>query len=70
MLSFGTDGWTSPNHKAFIAFTVHFEEDGEPKTFLLDLLDVMESHSGDNMACTFERVLEDFGIEDKVSRYS
>jgi hypothetical protein len=24
-LSFATDTWTSPNHKAYVAITVHFE---------------------------------------------
>ncbi|TDL29001.1 hypothetical protein BD410DRAFT_695207, partial [Rickenella mellea] len=39
-LSFATDAWTSPNHKAFIAVTVHFEIDGEPISLLLDLVEV------------------------------
>lgn len=29
-LSFATDGWTSPNHKAYVAITVHFLKDGVP----------------------------------------
>ena len=27
-LIFATDAWTSPNHKAFVAFTVHFAHEG------------------------------------------
>ena len=27
-LSFATDAWTSPNYKAYVAVTVHFEQDG------------------------------------------
>jgi hypothetical protein len=39
-LSFGTDAWTSPNHKAFIGATVHFEQSGEPTSFVLDMVEV------------------------------
>jgi hypothetical protein len=66
-LSFATDAWTSPNHKAFVAVTVHFEKDGEPMCILLDLVEVAMSHSGLNLAAAFAKILEDFGISDKVS---
>ena len=66
-LSFATDGWTSPNHKAFVAITVHFEVDGVPIRMLLDLVEVAESHSGVNLAAAFAGVLDEFGIADKVS---
>jgi len=69
-LSFATDAWTSPNHKAFIAITVHFENNGEPMCMLLDLVEVAESHSGVTLAAAFTRILEDFGISDKVSQYT
>jgi hypothetical protein len=59
--------WTSPNHKAFVAVTVHFENNGEPMCILLDLVEVAESHSGLNLAAAFAKILEDFGISDKVS---
>ena len=39
-LSFATDAWTSPNHGAYIAVTVHFETKGQPVSFLLDLVEV------------------------------
>ncbi|TDL28987.1 hypothetical protein BD410DRAFT_682605, partial [Rickenella mellea] len=52
-LSFGTDAWTSPNHKAFIAVTSHFEIDGSPISLLLDLVEVAKSHSGINLAVAF-----------------
>ncbi|PBK85235.1 hypothetical protein ARMGADRAFT_1048098 [Armillaria gallica] len=29
-LNFATDAWTSPNHQAFIVFTLHFIHDGQP----------------------------------------
>ena len=34
---------------------------------LLDLVEVAQSHSGVNLAEVFAKILEDFGIEDKVS---
>ena len=66
-LNFATDAWTSPNHKAFVAFTVHMEHNGEPVSMLLDLVEVAKSHSGKNLAEAFEKVLKDFGVSDKAS---
>lgn len=66
-LSFGTDAWTSPNSKAYIAITVHLEQNGVPLCLLLDLVEVAESHSGSNLASAFAQILRDFGISDKVS---
>jgi hypothetical protein len=66
-LSFATDAWTSPNHRAFIALTVHFEHDGTPVCLLLDILELAKSHTGRNLAIAFAKVLEDYGISDKVS---
>ena len=66
-MSFATDAWTSPNHKAYVAVTVHFENAGVPISMLLDLLEVPHSHSGLNLAMVFAGILEDFGISDKVN---
>ena len=66
-MNFATDAWTSPNHKAYVAFTVHFEHKGVPISMLLDLVEVPKSHSGVNLAEAFVKVLQEFGIEDKVS---
>jgi hypothetical protein len=57
----------SPNHKAFVAITVHFELNGAPMCILLDLVEVAESHSGLNLAAVFARILDEFGISEKVS---
>ena len=65
-LNFATDAWTSPNHKAFVAISVHLEHDGEPLAMLLDIIEVAKSHSGLNLAEAFAKVLSDFGISDKV----
>ena len=66
MLNFATDTWTSPNHKAYMAFTVHFTHEGAPVLMLLNLVEVAKSHSGENLAAAFAKVLEEFGISDKV----
>ena len=47
--------------------TVHFEKGGVPVAMLLDLVEVARSHSGKNLAAAFAKVLDDFGISDKVS---
>ena len=67
-LSFSTDAWTSPNHKVFIAVSIHLEKDGSAMSFLLDMVEVARSHSGVNLAVAFVGVLEGFGIEHKVDR--
>jgi hypothetical protein len=66
-LSFATDAWTSPNHKVYMAVTVHFENKGVPVSMLLDLVEVARSHSGLNLAAAFAAVLDEFGIAEKVS---
>ena len=41
-LHFATDAWTSPNHRAFVAWTVHLEYEGEMLSFLLDIIELPE----------------------------
>ncbi|KAJ7301523.1 hypothetical protein DFH08DRAFT_724176, partial [Mycena albidolilacea] len=41
-LSFGTDAWTSPNHRAFVAWVVHLQHEGELLSFPLDVYEVPE----------------------------
>jgi len=67
MISFGTDTWTSLNSRAYIAVTAHFDWNGVPFSMLLDLVKVSQSHLGLNLAAAFAKVLDDFGISDKVS---
>jgi len=61
-LNFATDAWTSPNHKVFMAVSVHFEQNGQPICLILD---VVESHSGVNLAAVFAKILNEFGIAEK-----
>ncbi len=41
-LHFATDAWTSPNHRALLAWTVHLEYNGKILVFLLDIIEVPE----------------------------
>jgi hypothetical protein len=41
-LHFATDAWTSPNHRAFVAWTVHLQHEGHMLCFLLDIVEVPE----------------------------
>ncbi|KIJ07812.1 hypothetical protein PAXINDRAFT_89791 [Paxillus involutus ATCC 200175] len=43
-LHFVTDAWTSPNHQAFVAWTVHLEHEGKMFSFLLDIVEVAKVH--------------------------
>jgi hypothetical protein len=36
------DAWTSPNHCAFVAWTVHLQHEGHVLAFLLDIIKVPE----------------------------
>ncbi|PIL36561.1 hypothetical protein GSI_00250 [Ganoderma sinense ZZ0214-1] len=65
-LHFATDAWTSPNHRAFVAVTVHLEVEGNPLALLLDLVEVPRSHSGVNLAAEFATILKEFDIADKI----
>ena len=58
----------SPNHKAYVAVSVHFEKDGVPVSMLLDIVEVAHLYSGLNLAAAFAKILDDFGISDKVSK--
>ena len=53
-----------------MAFAVHLQRNGEPFSFLLDVVEVAESHTGKALAAAFFDMLEAFGILDKVSGMS
>ena len=46
---------------------VTFESNGIQYTMLLDIVEVAKSHLGINVAAVFAKVLDNFGILDKVS---
>lgn len=62
-----TDAWTSPNHLAFVAFVAQIEREGKLVPFLLNILEVPESHTGETLAKEMRDVLEDFSISERVS---
>lgn len=39
-LNFTTDAWSSPNHRAFVAFCVHLEHKGKLLSMPLDIVEV------------------------------
>ena len=49
-----------------MAFMVHFAHKGTPISMLLELVEVAKSHLGVNLAAALAKVLEEFGISDKV----
>lgn len=64
-LNFATNAWTLPNHKAYMALTVHLEHNRKPLS-MLDVIKVPKGHSGANMAIAFADVLQTFRIEEKA----
>lgn len=65
-IHFATDAWTSTNHHAFVAWTVHLEHEGAMLAFLLDIIEVPKSHTGVALAKAFQQMLEVFGLQDWV----
>jgi hypothetical protein len=65
-LNIAMDAWTFPNGQAYITLTVHFEMKGVVQHLLLDIVECAWSHSGVNLAATFAKVVNEFGISDKV----
>ncbi|RDX54669.1 hypothetical protein OH76DRAFT_1340676, partial [Lentinus brumalis] len=50
-LHFATDAWTSPNHRPFVAFTVHLEVSGAMLSVLLDIVEVARVRTCIHEAC-------------------
>ncbi|KAF7763751.1 hypothetical protein Agabi119p4_8288 [Agaricus bisporus var. burnettii] len=65
-LHFATDCWTSPNYRAYMAVTVQYEIHGRIHSWLLDIRELAHRHSGVALAAEFLKVLNDFGITDKI----
>ncbi len=66
-MHFATNAWMSPNHRAFVAWTIHFAYGGAMMSFLLDIIEVPESHMGAVLANAFQAMLEHFELKQKVS---
>ena len=67
MLHFATDCWTSPNRQAYMAVTVQYAMNGIVNEWLLDIVEVAQSHTGAQLVTDFANVLDAFGIAEKVS---
>ena len=63
------DAWTSLNHRAYVAITVHLEQGGKLLAMLLDIIEVPKLHTGLNLALAFIKVLDDFGIEERSVQF-
>lgn len=62
-----TDTWHSPNYKELQAVTTQFvDEHGTLRKALLALPELQNGHAGAEVAPVLRRVLEDFGIEEKL----
>ncbi|KAF8226560.1 hypothetical protein L208DRAFT_1063084, partial [Tricholoma matsutake] len=61
------NAWTSPNHHTFVAWTVHLHQEGHILTFLLNIIEVPESHTGNALARAFHKMLLEHGLTQKVS---
>jgi len=53
-------------HFATDAWTVHLKHNGTILAFLLDIIEVPESHTGVALAKAFQQMLEMFGLQDRV----
>ncbi|KAG6870092.1 hypothetical protein C0992_001041, partial [Termitomyces sp. T32_za158] len=49
-----------------MAVTVQYEKDGTVNEWLLDIVEVARRHSGVALAVEFTKILDDFGVADKV----
>jgi len=65
-LNIATDTWTSLNSHAFVAVTIHYEEGGNLRTLLLDIMECAEAHTGVTLAVTLVKIFNNFRISDKV----
>ncbi|KAF5364882.1 hypothetical protein D9757_015275 [Collybiopsis confluens] len=71
LLPIAIDTWTSPNHHAFMSVITSWprkQADGKEDLFttLLDFVELLVSHSGENMASAVAEILKSYGIEDKL----
>ncbi|KAJ8932259.1 hypothetical protein NQ314_014805 [Rhamnusium bicolor] len=66
-ISLTTDCWTSVNMESFIAPTEHFINDNyELQTMLLECGSMKSHHTSENLAATINRIVTDWGLEDKI----
>lgn len=65
------DGWRSRNRHALYGITCFFlNEFDQPKKLVLGIPEVVERHSGDNIAIHVIDILEDYGVSEKVGYFT
>ncbi|KAJ7830804.1 hypothetical protein B0H14DRAFT_1189647, partial [Mycena olivaceomarginata] len=64
--SFGTDVWTLPNHRGFVAWTIHLQYKGVLVSFLIDIFEVPKSHTGETLATAFQEMLDRYDLSGKI----
>jgi hypothetical protein len=65
-VSLTADFWTSIQNRSYIGVTVHFIEQWLLKSFVLDVLEVSESHTAEVCGRTLENVANEWEIAEKV----
>nr|CAH7754014.1 unnamed protein product [Callosobruchus chinensis] len=62
-----TDCWTSVNTESFIAVTGHFiNQDFKLVSILLECSVMKGNHTSENLAATLNRIVTDWGLQDKI----
>ncbi|XP_026428192.1 zinc finger BED domain-containing protein RICESLEEPER 2-like [Papaver somniferum] len=63
-----SDMWTSVTTTGYISLTVHFvNQNWELKKYLLNFCELPPPHTGENLSAKLFAMIEDWGIEEKVS---
>ena len=65
-VSLTADFWTSVQNKSYIGVTVHYIDNWELKSSILDVFEVAESHTAVNCGETLTKVATEWEISDKV----
>jgi hypothetical protein len=66
-VSVALDAWTSPNRLSFLAVVIYFIDiDWKYQEVLIGFAQIEGEHSGANLARILSRILEDYGLEDRV----
>lgn len=65
-INFMIDTWTSP---AFVTFCVHLEYKGLLLSMPLDVVEVVTSHTGWELAAVFEEMQKEYRVSQKVKGY-
>ena len=63
-----TDAWTSCHNESYVAFTAHFiNENWDLNSYLLEVAEMTESHTADNLSDRIERIISNWSLQNRVS---